>query len=80
VLVEEVPPGVTKVTSMVPAEAAGAVAVMDVGELTVKVAAAFPPKRTADALLRFVPVIVTLVPPATGPATGLTPVTVSGLW
>jgi hypothetical protein len=34
------------------------------------------PKRTAVAFSKFVPVIVTDVPPAVGPAVGLTPVTV----
>ena len=79
-LVEEVPPGVITVTSSVPAGTAGAVTVILLVELTVSAAAAAEPKSTADALLRFVPVIVTLVSPATGPATGLTAVTVGGLW
>ena len=60
---------------MVPVPA-GEVAVIWVALLTVKEAAAVPPKLTAVAPLRFVPVIVTLVPPAGGPVLGLMPVTV----
>jgi len=45
---------------------------MDVGPLTVNVVAAVPPKLTAVAPLKFVPVIVTLVPPALGPEAGFT--------
>ena len=76
VLVEEVPPGVTTVTSSVPAGTAGAVTVILLVELTVNAAAAVEPKSTAETLVKFVPVIVTVVPPLTGPADGLTPVTV----
>ena len=47
---------------------AGDVAVMDVAEFTVKPVAAVAPKVTALAPLKFVPVIVTVVPPAVGPA------------
>ena len=49
-----------------------------VAPLTVKEPAAVPPKLTAVAPLRFVPVIVTLVPPAAGPVFGLTLVIVGG--
>jgi hypothetical protein len=64
------------VTSTVPADSAGAVAVTWVAETTVNEAAAVPPKATALAPVKFVPVTVTAVPPATGPAFGLTAVTV----
>jgi hypothetical protein len=79
-VIAEVPPGVTTVTSTVPAGPAGAVTVILLVELTVNVAAAEEPKLTAETPLKLVPVIVTVVPPATGPADGLTPVTVGGLW
>jgi hypothetical protein len=60
---------------MVPVPA-GAVAVIDVGLLTVKVVAAVAPKFTAVAAVKLVPVIVTVVPPVAGPAVGLIDVTV----
>ena len=40
-----------------------------------KVVAGWPPKLTVLAPVRLVPVIVTMVPPPGGPATGLTAVT-----
>ena len=40
--------------------------------------AAVPPKLTALAPVRLVPVTVTTVPPVVGPEAGLTPVTVGG--
>ena len=46
---------------------AGEVAVICVDELTVKLAAAKPPKETAVAPVKFVPVITTLVPPVVLP-------------
>ena len=54
-----VPPGVVTVMSTVPAVSAGAVAVMLVALLTVKLAAAVEPKLTAVAPVRLEPVIVT---------------------
>lgn len=57
---------------------AGVVAVTWVALLTVNELAAVPPKFTADAPLRLVPVTVTDVPPAVGPLEGLTDVTVGG--
>ena len=44
--------------------------------MTAKRVAPVAPNLTAVAPVRFVPVIVTLVPPAVGPALGLTAVTV----
>jgi hypothetical protein len=79
-LVADVPPGVITVTSTVPAEAAGDVAVTDVGELTVKLEAGVGPKSTTEAFSRSVPVIVTVVPPPVGPTEGLTPVTAGTFW
>jgi hypothetical protein len=72
-----VPPGVVTLMSTVP-EPAGDVAVICPAELTVKPTAGVEPKLTALALLKFVPTIVTLVPPAAGPDEGLTPMTVGG--
>src|SRR6478735_564937 len=66
-LVALVPPTVVAVMSTVPAACAGAVAVIVVALFTVKLVAAVAPKDTADAPLRFVPVMVTLVPPTSGP-------------
>ena len=72
-----VPPGVATVTSTVPLPA-GEVAEMLLELLTVKVVAAVPPKSTAVAPVKFVPVTVTEVPPTAGPEDGLTDVTVGG--
>ena len=66
----------TRESREVPAEWAGDVAVICVELLTVKDVAAVPPKLTAVAPVRFVPLIVTLVPPAVEPVFGETPVTV----
>ena len=63
-------------TSTVPAEPAGDVAVIDVALFTVKEVALVLPNFTAVAPVKLVPVIATLVPPAVGPLVGLTPVTV----
>src|SRR5579863_2341353 len=57
-------------------EPAGAVAVIWVAEFTVSVVAAVVPNLTAVTPTKFVPVMVTGVPPAVGPALGLTLVTV----
>jgi hypothetical protein len=70
-----VPPGVVTVTSTVPAPA-GEVAVICVALFTVNVVAPVAPNFTAVAPVKFVPVMVTLVPPAAGPLAGLTLVTV----
>ena len=76
-LVELVCPPLVTVTSTVP-EPAGLVAVIDVALVAVKLAAGVEPKSTAVAPLRFVPEMVTVVPPAAGPVAGLTPDTVGG--
>jgi hypothetical protein len=51
----------------VPAACGGATAVIEVEELTVKLAAATPPKLTPVAPVKFVPGMLTLVPPAVVP-------------
>ena len=67
-----VPPGVVTVTWTVSASStAGDTAVIDVSSLTVKLVAV-PPKLTAVAPVKAIPVIVTDVPPATGPLLGPT--------
>src|SRR5438445_225859 len=68
--VADVPPGVTTVMSTVPADSAGATAVILVADTTVKEVAAVPPKLTAVARVKLVPVMVTVFPPAVGPAVG----------
>ena len=75
-LVGDVPPGVVTVTSIVPELAAGEVAVIEVSDLTVNDVAEVDPNLTAVAPVKPVPVIVTEVPPASGPAVGLMLVTV----
>ena len=69
------PPAVVTVTATVPVPG-GEVAEIEVDELTVTLAALLEPNLTAVAPLRFVPVIVTAVPPAAGPPVGLIAVTV----
>jgi hypothetical protein len=70
-----VPPGPETVTSTVPAISGGEVAVIEEGELTVKLVAAVVPKSTAVVPVKFVPVIVTEVPPVVAPEVGDTTVT-----
>ena len=77
-VVELVPYGVVTVTTTVPADPAGAPAVIEVSETTVKLVAAVPPKCTAVAPVRLVPVIVTEVPPAVGPEAGEIALTAGG--
>ena len=68
------PPAVVTVTLTVP-DPLGAVTVMEVALSAVTVPGVAP-KSTWVAELRLVPVTVTVEPPASGPATGETPVTV----
>jgi hypothetical protein len=69
------PPAVTTMLA-IPALPVGVVQVIDVGDTTTTFVHAVPPTVTAEALVKFVPVIVTAVPPAVEPADGDTPVTV----
>ena len=69
------PPGVLTVTSTVP-EPAGEVAVTCVADSALSAVAALAPNLTSLAPVRFVPVIVTVVPPPAGPLVGETFVTV----
>ena len=70
------PDGVTTVTSTVPLPA-GDVAVIEF-ELSAVIVPGVDPKSTAVAPERLVPEMVTCVPPAAGPVTGLMAVTVGG--
>jgi len=72
----EVPLGVVTVTVAAPTAPAGEVAVISVAELTTTLDAEFAPNFTPVAPVKFVPVMVTDVPPAAGPLVGLNNVTV----
>ena len=69
------PPEVTA-TVTAPAACAGVVAVMLVPLTTTTFVAAVPPNDTVAPAAKFVPVIVTPVPPAVGPLFGDTLITV----
>jgi hypothetical protein len=73
-LVALVPPGPLTVTSTVP-DPAGDVTVIDVAETTLTPVPALPPNDTVSPDAKFVPVIVTAVPPAAAPDAGETPLT-----
>jgi hypothetical protein len=66
------------VTVIAPALPAGVVAVIVVLLTTTTLVAAVLPNVTAAPVAKFVPVIVTAVPPATGPPLGDTLLTVGG--
>ena len=68
------PPGPNTCTVTVPFPA-GAIAVIFVDELTVKLVAATPPNSTEVAPVKSVPVMTTEVPPEFKPLDGLRPVT-----
>lgn len=63
-------------TSTAPAACAGVVAVISVSEWTPSALPEAPPNVTSTRAERFVPVIVTVVPPAVEPVAGETLVTV----
>jgi hypothetical protein len=70
------PPGLDAVTVTAPAVPVGVVAVMLVLLTTTTLVAAFPPIVTVAPAAKFVPAIVTAVPPTVGPVFGATLVTV----
>src|SRR5207244_11831225 len=75
--VADVPPGfVTVMSTGGPAASAGDTAVIDVAELTVKLAAFVAPNLTDVVPVKFVPAMATGVPPPVGPDVGSIPVTV----
>jgi len=69
-----VPPVVVTVTSTLPADCAGAMAVIVASDSTWKSAKTVP-KSTALAPVNPLPLTVTLVPPVVSPDVGLRPVT-----
>ena len=72
------PPEFVTVTVTAPALLAGVVAVMVVLLTTTTFAAAAEPNVTVAPEAKFVPVMVTAVPPPTEPPFGETPLTVGG--
>lgn len=70
------PPGVVTTTSRAPAAPDGVTAVTEVALTTTSDVTDAPPIVTPVVPVRFVPVIVTGVPPATGPLAGDTDVMV----
>ena len=72
------PPDVVTVTFTVPADSGGEVAVIEVAELTVAAVAVTVSNITVADEVKFVPVMVTEVPPAVEPEFGLIAVTVGG--
>ena len=71
-----VPLGVRTVTSTTPIAPIGEATVIEVLEFTVKLVVLFGPKNTAVAPVKYVPLIVTVVPPSAGPEAGETDDTV----
>ena len=71
----DTPPGPVTVTLTMPVPA-GLTAVISVEDTTVTLVAGVEPKSTIIPPVRFVPVIVTVVPPAVEPFAGLMPVNV----
>jgi hypothetical protein len=69
--------GVTTVTSTAPVPG-GLVAVISVSESTIIITALTPPKSTAVAPVKPLPVIRTLLPPLVGPLAGEIAVTCGG--
>lgn len=67
---------VTVTCTVVRVGPAGETAVIEVAELTLKLAALFVPNLTAVTPAKFAPVMVTEVPPAAGPLLGETLLTV----
>ena len=78
------PPAVVTVTSTVPADSAGDVAVIEVVELYVTAVAVMVPNITVAEEVKPVPMMVTEVPPAVLPLVGVMDVTVglggAGAW
>ena len=72
----ELPPGVLTTTWTVPATSGAGVTAREVELVTDTLAAAADPKDTAEAAVKPVPVTVTALPPTTGPAPGVTALTV----
>ena len=73
------PPRVVRTTFTAPADFAGVTTVTEVALTFVSDAPVVPPNVTLVVLDKFVPVIVTVVPPTVGPLTGDTDEIVGGL-
>ena len=67
------PLGMTTTTSLAPSVPAGEVAMTRVAETYTNPVAVTPPKVTPVALVKFVPSIVTVVPPVVAPTFGVIP-------
>ena len=67
-----VPPAVVTATLLAPTVPAGVVAVIEVALTTTTLVAEAPPIFTLVALVKFVPVMVIVVPPVVGPDVGVT--------
>ena len=78
-LVDEPPPGLVTTTAWLFPVLAGVIAVMELSELIVTLAAAVPPKVTEVTPVNPVPLIATGVPPAVGPCVGLLDETLGGI-
>ena len=75
---DAVPPGVVTETSAAPAAPGGAAHVMVVTLTTTTLVQGLPPIRTVEPETKFVPVIVTAVPPFAGPIPGAISIAVGG--
>ena len=75
-----VPPGVVNVMLLTPGVPAGAIHVRAMSFSTTNPVAVAVPNRTELVPVRLVPVMVTTVPPAAGPATGDAPEIVGAGW
>ena len=78
-VVELVRPLDVTVTTTVPADSAGEVAVIDVAEFTVTAVAATEPNFTVAPVAKPVPVMVTVVAPVVGPEVGEMAVTLGAV-
>jgi len=76
---DEPPPGLLTVTALVPVVVEGVIALIEVSELTVKLAAATPAKVTELTPVNPVPVMATWVPPCLGPDVGVKEVMFGGI-
>ena len=74
--IAEVPPGVVTLMSTTPDTPGGETAVICVALFTLKYEAFVEPKVTADALVKFVPVITTALPPKVDPVVRSSPLIV----
>ena len=74
------PPGAINTTSTVRADLTGVITVTDLSLTLIIDVPAVPPNITADVSVKFIPVIVTVVPPVIGPLDDVTAVIVGGAY